>query len=164
MLIGLREQIQRSASSCGALLFLDFDGVIQTPALPDYLEMEHAPALAHLLGKLGFVQVVVSSSHRENRTLADVRRMLPPALNKWVVGATPVLPRGRADGGRQREIESWLSGHSQNTVPWLALDDEAHLFDTTCQNLVVTHKFVGVDDGVLHTLRHRFSEMRCRVA
>lgn len=127
-----------------AILFLDFDGVVQTPALADWREMEHCQGLWGLLQALPELQIVVTSTHREGRDLSSLRAMLPDGIAPRVVGATRVTPLGRADGGRQAEIEAWLLELGR-AATWVAVDDENHLYRPNCRNLVLTNKYVGWD-------------------
>jgi hypothetical protein len=139
-----------------AILFLDFDGVVQTPALEDWREMEHCQGLWGLLQALPELEIVVTSTHREGRDLPSLRAMLPDGISPRVVGATRVTPLGRADGGRQAEVEEWLLQHG-GPVNWAAVDDENHLYRPGCRNLVLTNKYVGWDvattEAVLRILR-----------
>lgn len=127
------------------ILFLDFDGVVQTPALTHWQEMEHCQGLRDLLQAIPELEVVVTSTHRDGRDLAGVRALLPDDIALRVVGATPVTPLGRADGGRQDEIEAWLQ-ELGGPATWAAVDDEKHLYDPGCAHLVLTNKFLGWDE------------------
>lgn len=124
------------------VLFLDWDGVLQTPALDGWLEMEHCERLRELLATLPRLELVVVSTHREGRTLSDLQRLLPQDIGPRVVAATPVTALGRADGGRQAEIEAWLAA-LDGPVVWAAVDDEAFLYAPGCPRLVLTSKWVG---------------------
>ncbi|WP_428423219.1 HAD domain-containing protein [Methylibium sp.] len=82
------------------VLFLDFDGVLQAPALDDWREMALCDELQALLDELPQLALVVASTHRDGRNLVGIQRLLPPRIAQRVIGATPVTPRGRALGGR----------------------------------------------------------------
>lgn len=124
------------------VLFLDFDGVVQTPALDDWQEMEHCEGLRALLASIPELEVVITSTHREGRNLPTLRALLPQDIAPRVVGATPVTALGRADGGRQAEIEAWLQERAA-AATWAAVDDERHLYAPDCPGLVLTNKYVG---------------------
>jgi len=106
--------------------------------------MEHCYELLMLLEALPELMVVVTSSHREGRDLAGVRRLLPPKAAARVIGLAPLTPRCRARGGRQAEVEMWLSAHPE-VERYAAVDDEAHLYRDDCPWLVLTHRYVGWD-------------------
>lgn len=138
------------------VLFLDFDGVLQTPGVEGWREMEHCEGLEALLNLRPSLHVVVASSHREGRTVADVRLMLHPAIAHRVMDVTPVLPLGRANGGRQLEIEAWLAQHPSVTK-WASVDDEAFLYSQNCDWLVRTHPRIGWCKGTTNQLLEIFT-------
>ena len=152
---------QTPAPPAVAILFLDFDGVLQTPAVEDWQEMEHCALLEMLLGELPVLMLVVTSTHREGRSLIDVQRLLPDAVARRVVGVTEVSPKGRADGGRQAEIEAWLRDHPAVTC-WVAVDDESHLYAARCPWLVLTHPWVGWDEQTSDAVRGLVSRVYAR--
>lgn len=127
------------------VIFLDFDGVLQTPALGHWIEMEHTNSLEELVAAFPELGIVVTSTHREGRSLAELKLLLPESLRSNVIGATEVTALGRASGGRQREIEQWLQVHPWATA-WVAVDDELALFRDNCDWLVLTHKWIGWDE------------------
>lgn len=124
------------------VLFLDFDGVLQTPALPDWVEMEHCDELIRLVDFLKDIEIVITSTHREGRDCAAVARLLPKCLSDKVTSVTVVSANGRARGGRQLEIQEWLR-HHPGVVRWVAVDDEPELFFPGCPWVVFTHPWVG---------------------
>ncbi len=141
-----------------AVLFLDFDGVLQTPALAEWQEMEHCSELATLLERLPRLSLVVTSTPREGKSLVDLRHMLPQAIAPRVIGATPVSALGRASGGRQAEIEAWLTDHKE-VVQWAAVDDEPHLYGQDCPWLVATHPCIGWDSQTSGSLLQAFGHI-----
>ncbi len=124
------------------ILFLDLDGVLQTPALVDWREMEHCDGLRQLLRMCPKLQIVLTSTHREGRDLAGLRALFPADIAVRVIGATAVTAMGRSRGGRQAEIEMWLDAHPCARL-WAAVDDEAYLYLPACPWLVVTSKWLG---------------------
>lgn len=124
------------------VVFVDFDGVLQTPARDDWLEMEHCAELEVLLREMPRLGLVVTTTHRETSSQDEVLAMLPPALAERVVGLTEVTIGGRALGGRQREVLTWLSANP-SVKRWVAVDDEYLLFERDCPWLVITHKWLG---------------------
>ncbi len=152
---------QPDGASAAAILFLDFDGVLQTPALDDWQEMEHCAFLEALLREFPALGLVVTSTHRDGRTLADVQRLLPEAVARCVVGITEVSPNGRANGGRQAEIEAWLRDHPAVTC-WVAVDDEPKLYAERCPWLVLTHPWVGWGEQTSDAVREQLSRARTR--
>ena len=130
------------------ILFLDFDGVL-SPGNTGTLR--HAAALAALLEEFPATRVVLSTNWRESEPLEELVGWLPPALARRVVGATPVLPGGHTQGGRQRECEEWLRVNP--AVRWLAVDDTVTLFDGACPWLFETSSRCALDANALSQLR-----------
>lgn len=118
------------------------------------------------------VQVVISSSWREHRSLAQLQAHFSADLHSRVIGATPMLhrvwgqrwgftaeQRERARYERQAEILLWLqdqpipSGVAE-TPPWrwAALDDQAALFEPGCPHLVLCDPKTGLDQATLARL------------
>lgn len=131
------------ARSPSILLFLDYDGVLQTPRLQDFIPFEFVPQLTRALAPFPEVGLVVTSSHREGMPLGSIKRAFPVALSEKIVGATPCRAYGRAKAGRYREILEWLATNCHTNTPWLALDDEAELFPENCAQLLRVHPMIG---------------------
>jgi hypothetical protein len=136
----------------GVVLFLDFDGVLQTPACGDWHEMALCAELEGLLDDFPALGLVVCSTHREGRDLRGVARLLPKPLAARVVGVTPVQATGRSNGGRQAEIETWLAAHP-SVYTWAAVDDEGFLYRDSCPWLVQTNKYLGWNEETTHAVR-----------
>lgn len=156
----LRETVSRrplcSMRGVESVIFLDFDGVLQTPSRDDWLEMEHCDELVTLLEEMPSLGLVVTTTHRETSSQDEVLAMLPPALLARVVGLTEVTLGGRALGGRQREVMSWLRAHPQ-VQSWVAVDDEYVLFERDCPWLVITHKWLGWTSQTTEQVRRLLS-------
>lgn len=143
---------QCDVKSVTAVVAVDIDGVLQTPALQDWREMEHAGALCEILDEMPHVGVLISATDRETSSAADIVAMLPDKIARRVVGMTDVTKDGRANGGRQVEIEAWLARHPHiQTV--VAVDDEAFLFDEHCRFLVQTFKWLGWTEDTTRAVR-----------
>lgn len=126
------------------VLFLDFDGVLHplwTPAPFNDWQLEvtfgptpyagpfflHASALDSVLSPfLEHMEIVVSSTWGKDRTLEELRRLLPASIAARVVDAVHHhLPPTTETRSRLEEISWYL----QNIRPhqgslWLALDDD----------------------------------------
>lgn len=141
-----------SAAVPTAALFLDFDGVLQTPALESWVEMEHAQAVLELLTEMPHLGVVVTATQRETSPWSEVLGLLPSAIAGRVLGATDVTTMGRAQGGRQAEIEAWLA-RNPHIRTWVAVDDESLLYQPGCPWLVQTHKWMGWTEETSQAVR-----------
>lgn len=128
-------------------LFLDFDGVLHpcTAGTFIYLDRIEAFLVAH-----PEVEVVLSTSWREDQSLESLQELFSPAVRAQIVDVTPVLsPRPCI---RQREIELWLHQHNRSRHPWAALDDDASLFSCHCPQLVLCNTVQGLRPAQLTEL------------
>jgi hypothetical protein len=146
------------------LLILDYDGVVQTPALPDFRDFEHLPRLEAVLRDFPGVGVIVGSTHRIGVALPYLRSVYSPDIQERVLGATPDLIEGRADGGRYLEIQACLRACNWLGRPWLSLDDEWHLYPGECPELILTSKYGGFDKYAEERLRERLTAILSGVA
>lgn len=124
------------------IIFLDFDGVLH----PDGVGLfSRLPVLESFLSRMPEVEVVVSSTWREDHTLEELREFFSPALRERISGVTPSLEDGYELGGRQKEIQSYLETQNldHDACSWIALDDIALFFEEACPNLVLTDSSQG---------------------
>lgn len=137
------------------LLFVDYDGVVQRPAIGEFSDFEFLPQLEQVLRDYPNIGMVPSTTHREDASLAQMRMLYSPDVQHRIVGTTPVLVEGRADGGRHAEICAFLDSVDWRTRPWLALDDDARLYPKGCPQLIQTWKYGGFDEIIEEMLRSR---------
>lgn len=146
MSLGSANSTQSRDLSTGLeVLFIAYDGVLQTPALDDWMEMEHSHALEQLLERRPNLRLVVAATQLETSSEEEVVEMLPEALRARVIGAIPTHPQGRSAGGREALILQWLAAYGK-VARWVAVDYEALLYERGCPWLVQTHKWMGWDD------------------
>jgi hypothetical protein len=146
------------------LLFLDYDGVLQTPALPDFIDFEFLPRFERLLREYPQVGVVVTSTHRDGASLRQLQMLYSRDIQPRVIGATPDLIDGRKDGGRYQEILAYLQATGWAAKPWIALDDDAWLYPQGCPQLLLTSKYEGFDDLIEEELRARLDALLKRTS
>lgn len=143
------------------VLFLDFDGVSHPePCLKSQLFC-YMSRIEEVLREYPMVEIVISSSWRDEYSLEQLRAFFAPDMGERVVGATPSfknpsstwLPGQVPEFERQWEIEIWLKGNRSWDTPWLAIDDRPYWFRPNSANLLRTHSLAGftLDDQV--TLR-----------
>lgn len=124
------------------LLFLDIDGVLHGDLTPKLSQLD---LFTQYLRRLPQVQVVISSTWREDMTLAQLRALFAPDLHARFIDVTPQRPDGYDPGGRAREVADWLASarlHAGN-ARWVALDDWPHLYDAGCPFLIATDPCYG---------------------
>lgn len=122
------------------ILFLDFDGVLHPFPKPiDSAQLFcNLPRLETVLRDFPDVQIVISSSWREDQTLEELVALFSSDIATRVIGVLPLIEiRSLADMAvvRYREIEQFLESLDE-PVQWIALDDDPTLFPPDCPNLI----------------------------
>ena len=146
-------------------LFLDFDGVLHPEydrqAAPADVAFCHLPRFEAVMRDHPEVEIVISSTWREQFPLDDLRARFSPDIAARIVGATPITPR--IDGKylparREGEILDWLRQAEREHEPWLALDDAAWQFQQHRDRLIACTWYVGFDDAAEAALRAVLAE------
>jgi hypothetical protein len=134
------------------VLFLDIDGVLHPAICYDTTQLlSRLPILEEVLRQRPGVDVIISSTWRIERTLSDLRALFAPDIESRIISVTPRWQdfQDEASFGtyvRQCEIEHWMRNSSRAWESWVALDDQAHLFQPFCKNLVRTDPDLGLTD------------------
>lgn len=120
------------------ILFLDFDGVLHSFLAPKDSShlFENRDRLEGVLRDHPNVQIVISSTWRENHSLEELAALFSLDIRSRIVGVLPVIEiRSLADmeNIRFKEISLYLNGRSDR---WVALDDDLDLFPKDCVNLI----------------------------
>lgn len=137
------------------VLFLDFDGVLH-PFFPladntdeDNQHFSYLKNFEQAVRECAQpVEIVVSSTWRKSRTLADLQALFSPDIAAIVVGATPVLEHGNGRGSRQLEVEAWLAANRPN-ARWVAVDDMPDLFGAQAVVVACHDQFKEREHGLL---------------
>lgn len=143
------------------LIFLDFDGVLH-PRAPAGRYFSNIPRLETVLRDYQFLEIVISSSWRENYNIETLRQHFSPDMRDRIVGVTPILfldPFQEILGSRWREVVAYLEQSGSQDRQWLALDDEEGLYSPDCPNLIKCHSLIGLDEQVEAELRRRLNEV-----
>ena len=142
------------------IIFLDFDGVLHPEPCREEQFFCHLPKLEALLREFPDVQIVVSSSWRNDRTLDELRSFFSLDIAAKIIGCTPYyrdLPELVELIGvtytRQAEVEGWLRAFGRPWEKWVALDDRAYWFKPFLPNLIKCDANMGITDEVLSTLK-----------
>lgn len=119
------------------ILFLDFDGVLHPDGIARFSNLG---LFADYLSRMPEVEIVVSSTWREDHTLQELKDYFPVHMRDQIVGVTPSLEDGYECGGRQREIQAYLDaeGLDGDNCSWVALDDMRLFFDEDWPHLIAT--------------------------
>lgn len=143
------------------ILFLDFDGVLH-PRAPGKGLFSNLARLETVLREFEFVEIVITSTWREDMPFEKLQELFSPDIRQRVIGITPVVeiefPAG-PHGSREKEIRLFLEQGDHRERAWLALDDEEKLFQPGCANLIQCQALIGFDDATERQLRERLEEL-----
>jgi hypothetical protein len=151
------------------LLFLDFDGVLHPdPCFDEQRLFENAPRLAEALAGFPEVAIVLSTSWRTQRTMAELAALLPAGLRERVIDVTPAVapsdtPAALVPYRRQAECTSWLRRRGHERMPWVALDDRPSLFAPYCDQLILCDSRYGFGEATARRLRSALGRSRARL-
>lgn len=143
------------------ILFLDFDGVLHPePCFDDAKLFCFLPKLESVLRDHPQINIVISSTWRESRSLRELQDLFSQDIAQRVIGVTPCwhdYPELLDVVGYQRhaEILAWIRNSDEPWVRWIAIDDKSYLFKPFLKNLVRTQSTIGFDvaaDGKLRSL------------
>ena len=144
------------------ILFLDFDGVLHPAVCAAEADLLcRRPPLESVLRDCAHVDIVISSTWRGSRTLAQLQALFSPDIGARIIGMTPLWQdiQDEASMGtyvRQAEIEAWLRQVGRVWEPWVALDDQPWLFRPFLPNLVRSDPATVLTEAVCTMLRTKF--------
>jgi hypothetical protein len=136
----------------GAILFLDFDGVLHPEGCSEDQNFCYLPNFVSVLREVNperNLPIVISSLWRHHVDLDEIRVYFPNDIAEQIIGVTPYMTQSQVKeikdwnpyGGeqswlrhRQREIMMWMNAYSPSGR-WLAIDDRAEYFHRICPNL-----------------------------
>lgn len=142
------------------ILFLDFDGVLHpqyegepTPVGEVFC---HLPRFEAIMRDFPSVEIVISSTWRNQFPFEELRSRFSPDIAARIVGVTPQIEstdRGDMQASREGEILDWLDVNKRSDTPWIALDDAAWQFNKFRDHLVACIWYIGLTDAVELKLR-----------
>ncbi len=144
-----------------AIIFLDFDGVTHPEGCRTHDLFCKMPLIEGVLLRHPNVQVVISSSWRERRSLQGLQQLFSQELRPRVIGCTPVARQAPCEPAlrhvRETECVCWLQSNRVDIFRnqrWLAIDDAPWLFSKDCEQLLHTNPIIGFSDtDVVHLER-----------
>lgn len=145
------------------VVFLDFDGVLHPePCYEKDRLFCCLPRFENALLDFPFVDIVISSTWRETRTLPELRALFSPSFAGRIIGVTPSWKDHqnlleRIGYQRQTEIEAWLRESGEPWRPWVAIDDKSYLFKPFLPNLIKTSSTIGFEHEAELKLRHKLT-------
>lgn len=141
------------------IIFLDFDGVLHPEPCYDQDDLFcYLPRLENVLIEFPQVNVVVSSTWRDTRSLDTLRGFFSVEIRDRIIGTTPKWREhielfDVLGYQRQTEIEAWLRGSGEPWLPWVAIDDKPYLFRPFLPNLIKTESSTGFNENAEMKLR-----------
>ena len=147
------------------LLFLDFDGVLhpqyEGQQVPDEVAFCHLPRLEALLREFSEVEVVISSTWREQFNLESLKRHFSDDIAARIIGTTPLVNAANSVVFHRREIEilQWLNDNGLISSRWCALDAAHWQFLHHKANLVVCKSYLGFDANAENRMRAVFERL-----
>lgn len=147
------------------LLFLDFDGVLHPEPCNEDRCFCFLSRLENVLRDYPEVDVVISSTWRETRTLSTLRLFFSPDIAKRIIDVTPNWKEHQElfeiiGYQRQTEIEAWLRQSKEPWRQWLAIDDKPYLFKPFLPNLIKTISTIGFDEIAEEHLRQKLTSLQ----
>ena len=142
------------------ILFLDFDGVLhpqyEDQPVPADVAFCHLPQFEAVIREFPAVEIVISSTWREQFSLANLRSRFSPDIASRIIGTTllakdQVTPR--LVERREWEIVAWITVQGRSNEPWIALDDAAWQFKHHRDHLVACTGYLGLDSNAEFRLR-----------
>ena len=141
------------------ILFLDIDGVLR-PLFGEKYVLPFLSRLERVLREHKDIEVVISSSWREDQELESLRTHFSLDIRARIVSCTPVLDYLDYHHVRQAEIMAWLSENQREHEIWVALDDDDWLFEAEHPNLILVDPERGFDFKAEALLRERIQKLK----
>ena len=141
------------------IIFLDFDGVLHPEPCFDLDKLFcFLPRLEEVLLDFAHVNIVISSTWRETRSIDTLRNFFSVEIRHRIIGVTPHWKNhidllDAIGYQRQTEIEAWLRNSEEPWRSWIAIDDKPYLFRPFLPNLFKTESVIGFDKSAEIRLR-----------
>ena len=134
------------------ILVLDIDGVLHpssgsTPFMPACVVV-----LETLLSDFPDIEIVITSSWREEKPLPKLKALLGTQIGSRVIGVTPVIDEPFLHHVRFHEAQAYLAATDNPDTPWVALDDEVGNYPPDSP-VVITDRRTGMTDADCHRLK-----------
>ena len=141
------------------ILFLDIDGVLHpssgsTPFVPACVAV-----LESLLSGFPDIEIVITSSWREDKSLPELKALLGRQIGSRVIGITPVIDEPFLHHVRFHETQAYLADTDKQDTLWVALDDEVGNYPSNLP-VLITDRRSGIteEDGL--RLKHMIAELQ----
>ena len=134
-------------------IYLDFDGVLH--GVPYKKEaFEHLPAFEEVLRAHPRVEVVITSSWREQFSLEEMRTWFSEDVRNQIIGVTPILP----DEKRVQEVRAHVKATGYRRR-FIVIDDAAFEFPRNYPPLILCRTAQGLTDAEIGNLISRLLQL-----
>ena len=146
-------------------LFLDFDGVLHPEFCHESRHFSCLPLLEQVLRATADIDVVVSSTWRQQYSLDELRSHFSADVSHRVIGVTPEykhlvdVPDSLLGYEREAECRAWLLTRDRVVFPWLAVDDRPWLYRPFSRSLFLVDGKTGMTDTSAAALTKRIHEL-----
>lgn len=153
----------KGATAAVQVLFLDFDGVMHPEFCHESKHFVHLETFEAVMRAAPHVEVVISSTWRQKRSLDELKALFTADVAARIVGTTPLyaqldgVPDSLQGYEREAECKSWLRQHGRVTQEWLALDDRSWNFRPFNRNVLLVDGSVGLNAEAAQTLLDRLT-------
>ena len=106
------------------ILFLDIDGVLHPSSGSSPFVPTCVAVLETLLSDCPDIEIVITSSWREQKSLPELKALLGAQIGPRVIGITPVIDEPFLHHVRFHETQMYLTNTDVPDTPWVAVDDE----------------------------------------
>ncbi|NCQ51733.1 hypothetical protein GW796_07525 [archaeon] len=136
-------------------IFLDFDGVLHGEGINGKGFFEHVPLFCSAIRPfLDNVNIVISSSWREEHSIEKLKVFFEKDIQKRIVGVTPIIKETYGIGGREEEILMCCKENNIDNKSWIALDDMERFFSKNYKNLLLIDSESGISYGDIKILEY----------
>lgn len=146
-------------------LFLDFDGVLHPEFCHESRHFSCLPFFEQVLRATADIDVVVSSTWRQQYSLDELRSRFSMDVAHRVIGVTPEykdlvdVPDSLLGYEREAECRAWLLTRDRAVFPWLAVDDRPWLYRPFSRSLFLVDGKTGMTDTSAAVLIKRIHEL-----
>lgn len=133
------------------VLFVDFDGVLHPEFCHESRHFTHCNTFESVVRAFPNIDLVVSSTWRLKRSLAELKALFSEDVGARFVGTTPLyaqlesVPERLVGYEREAECMAWLQQNDRALQSWLALDDRSWNFRPFNRNVFLLDGNIGLD-------------------
>ena len=112
------------------------------------------PKLEAVIELFPSLEIVITSSWREEKSLDELIKLLGTNIGQRVVGTTPIIDDAFLHFVRYHEVSEYLKTVTERDKTWVALDDESGNYPKDAPVVLVDRRtgFTSVDQEILIAL------------